>query len=337
MDGPTLKWFKRISLGVVALAGVAVILGIAFEQWSRWSVARDYQPTGQLFEVDGRAMHLYCAGSGEPTVVLESGLDIGGSLAWVTVQPEIAKTNRVCSYDRTGILWSDGRDESPTANQITARLHTLLGIASERPPYVLVGHSLGGPLTMVFADRYRDEVDGVVLVDSSHPEQKKRFSPEVMEAMGGPPPAFIAKTMAATGLLRLLESGPMDGVPDETQVALKFFPQSLSGLLSEFAAIDEIFGKPFEAGSFGNLPLIVLTAGKLPDESPPAMTPELEAEFSKVWSELQIELTALSINGEQRVIDDATHYIQYDNPNAVIGAIRDILASIEVSTLGGQE
>jgi pimeloyl-ACP methyl ester carboxylesterase len=188
---------------------------------------------------------------------------------------------------------------------------------------------------MIFADRYRDEIKGVVLVDSSHPEQEKRFSPEAVEAMGGPPPAFIVKTMAATGLLRLLKSGPMDGVPDEAQVSLKYQPQSASGILAELAA-EEIFGEPFEAGSFGDLPLIVLTAGKSPDELQPGMTPEIDAEMSKVWSELQIELTALSTSSEQRVIDDAEHYIQYDNPDAVIQAIRDVLTTIDATPTGDQ-
>ena len=329
-----LKWIKRIALGVAALTGVVIVSGVFFEQWSRWSVARDYQPVGQLFEVDGRSMHLYCIGAGEPTVVLESGLDIAGSQAWALVQSKIANTNRVCSYDRAGILWSDGRDEAPTADQITENLHLLLGIASERPPYVLVGHSLGGPLAMAFADRYRSETKGVVLVDSSHPAQTKRFSPEAVAAMGGPPPAFLAKTMAATGFLRLLESGPMEGVPDEAQVALRYLPQSVNGILAEFEAIEEIVGAPFEAGSFGELPLIVLTAGKLPDELPPGMTAELIEEVSNVWSELQIELTALSTSGEQRVIDDATHYIQYDNPDAVIQAIRDVVTASQKDIRG---
>ena len=321
------KWIKRIALGAGVLAGVLVVFGIAFEQWSRWKVSREYPPIGQLFEVDGRYVHLYCSGTGAPTVVLQSGLDALGSLSWASVQPEIAKTNRVCSYDRAGILWSDGRDNLPSANQITERLHSLLGVASEKPPYVMVGHSLGGPLTMVFADRYRDEIEGIVLVDSAHPAQESRFSPELITAMGGPPSPLILKVMAATGLLRLLDSGSADGDPEEVQLALKYFPQSVRGVLSEIAAMEEMLGEPYEAGSFGELPLIVLTAGKLPDELPPGMTPELTEEISNVWSELQIELTALSTSGEQRVIDDATHYIQYDNPDAVIAAIRDVVTA----------
>jgi pimeloyl-ACP methyl ester carboxylesterase len=332
-----LKWIKRIFLSLFALVGVAVITGIVFEQWSRWSVAREYQPNGQLYEVDGRAMHLHCTGAGEPTVVLQSGFGFDGSLSWVLVQPEIARTNRVCSYDRAGLLWSDGSEEAPTAKLIAERLHTLLGIASERPPYVLVGHSLGGPLTMVFADLYRQEAKGVVLVDSSHPEQMKRFSPEAVEAMGGLPSPIVANTMAATGLLRLLESGPIDGFPDETQVALKYLPQSVPGLLAESAAFETIFGEAHGTASFGDLPLVVLTAGKEPDELPSGMTPEIAADISRVWSELQIELTALSTNGDQRVIEDAEHYIQHDNPDAVIRAIRDVVTSIGISATGGQE
>ena len=321
------KWIKRIALGAGVLAGVVVVSGIAFEQWSRWKVSREYPPIGQLFEVDGRSMHLNCSGTGAPTVVLQSGLDILGSLSWVSVQPDIAETNRVCSYDRAGILWSDGRDELPSANQVTERLHSLLGVASEKPPYVLVGHSLGGPLITVFADHYRDEIEGIVLVDSSHPAQMSRFSPELITAMGGPPPPLIAKVMVATGLLRLLESGSAEDFQDKTQAALMYLPQSIPGMLSEFAALEEMLGEPFEAGSFGNLPIVVLTAGKLPDELPPSMTPELKADWAEVWSELQIELNALSTNSERRVIDDATHYIQYDNPDAVITAIRDVMTA----------
>ena len=125
----------------------------------------------------------------------------------------------------------------------------------------------------------------------------------------------------------MLDSGSADGDPEEVQLELKYFPQSVRGVLSEIAAMEEMLGEPYEAGSFGELPLIVLTAGKLPDELPPGMTPELTEEISNVRSELQIELTALSTSGEQRVIDDATHYIQYDNPDAVIAAIRDVVTA----------
>jgi pimeloyl-ACP methyl ester carboxylesterase len=90
------------------------------------------------------------------------------------VQPEIAKTTRVCAYDRAGMGWSEPGPEPRDARQISGELHTLLEGANIEGPYVLVGHSTGGLHARMYADRYSDEVAGVVLVDSSHPEQFTR-------------------------------------------------------------------------------------------------------------------------------------------------------------------
>ena len=331
-----MKWLKRGLFGLLALAGVALVAGIAFEQWSRWSIARNHQPTGQLYEVDGHRMHLHCTGAGGPTVVFQSGFGIDGSLSWALVQPKIARSNRVCSYDRAGILWSDRRDDEPTAQLIAGRLHTLLGIASEDPPYILVGHSLGGPLSMVFADLYPQDTIGMVLVDSSHPNQFERFSPELEAVIGDFPPPLLVRIAAATGLLRLATPGFSEGFPDEVQVAFEYFPQSTPGMLSEFASLERLLGGAQEITTFDDLPLVVLTAGRLPEELPPAMTPDLVDEMSRVWNELQAELAALSTNAERRVIDDASHYIQHDNPDAVINAIQDVVSATKISDVDDQ-
>ena len=328
-----LKWVKRIFLGLLVFTGAALLTGFGYEQWSRWSIARDFQPNGEMFEVGGRAMHLHCSGSGEPTVILESGLSPDGSLTWVLVQPEISKTHRVCSYDRAGILWSDTLDEAPTANNTAERLQRLLSTAGENPPYVLVGHSLGGPLTMVYADRYRQEVEGIVFVDSSHPEQMQRFPEEAVNAMPGPPPALVTRFLAESGLMRLFRSGPFDGFPEEAQFAIKRLPQTMPGIVAELDALETILGEAGSTANFGEIPLIVLTAGKQPEEYAPGMTPELADEMWQVWSELQVEHLARSTNSEHRVIDDAGHYIQFDNPDAVIRAIRDVLNRIEDASI----
>ena len=81
-----LKWTKRISLGAVGLVLLLVVAGLGYEQWSRWATARDFPPPGILVEVGGARSHLYCAGEGSPTVILESGLDFGGSQSWETVR-----------------------------------------------------------------------------------------------------------------------------------------------------------------------------------------------------------------------------------------------------------
>jgi pimeloyl-ACP methyl ester carboxylesterase len=181
---------------------LTVFAGIAFEQWSRRDAESRFPPPGKMVDVDGVAFHLFCTGNGTPTVIFESGLDTDGSLGWSNVQPTIAELTRACSYDRAGIMWSAPLNGERDAKTIANELRMLLANASEAPPYVMVGHSLGGPLVRAFADvAGPDAVSGVVLVDSSHPEQLKRAP----VPQGGGPPATQLRVLAATGVLRLLD------------------------------------------------------------------------------------------------------------------------------------
>ncbi len=179
------KWFKRIgfAVGVLPVALVLLVLAgsVVARQIGRFRAEHDFPPPGRLVEVDGRVSHLYCTGTGSPTVILESGLDDLGSLSWSLVQEELRHTSRVCSYDRAGVMWSEPGKEPRDAGRIADELHALLTVASEAPPYVLVGHSMGGVLVRVFDQRYPGEAEGLVLVDSAHPEQETRFPSEVRQ------------------------------------------------------------------------------------------------------------------------------------------------------------
>ena len=102
-------------------------------------------PPGRLVDVGGRRVHLYGTGKGSPTAILESGAD-SFSIDWARVQPELAKRTRVCSYDRAGYGWSDPGREWDTVEQVAHDLEIALNNAGERPPCVLVGHSMGGSI-----------------------------------------------------------------------------------------------------------------------------------------------------------------------------------------------
>ena len=134
-------------------------------------------PPGRFVEVDGVRMHLVCTGHGTPTVVLDSGLS-NSWLHWYKVQPGVAKFARVCSYDRAGLGWSEPRPGSRTSRAIAEELHTLLRNAGVAPPFVLVGHSMGGLNMQMYASLYRSEVAGMVLVDSVHADQRRVFGAE---------------------------------------------------------------------------------------------------------------------------------------------------------------
>lgn len=324
------RWIGRIAVGLTALAVVTVICGFGYEQWSRWSLAHEYPPSGRLVEVDGRSMHLNCTGSGTPTVILEAGLGQDASMSWHAIRPEIAAISRVCAYDRAGYLWSDRADGPATASAIAGRLHALLEKSPERGPYVFVGHSLGGLLTLVYADKYPDDVHGVVLVDSSHPEQVDRLPREVIELISmKPKERFLMSVTAEIGVMRFANRPPEDA-PDARKLLHAFSPGSVRYLLDELDAFATICDEAGRARGFGDMPLIVLTATELPEWVESRLTAEVLSEQKATWSDLQRDLVMLSTVGEHRVVSDATHYIHHDNPGAVVDAIRDVVETIRL-------
>ena len=145
---------------------------------------------GRLVSVGQHRLHLYCSGSGSPTVLLEAGMG-GNHLDWIRVQPEVAKTTRVCSYDRAGYGWSEPGPKPRTAERISAELDALLHNAEIDGPLVLVGHSFGGMLSLYHAGRYADRVAGLVLVDSMHPKQFDRFEEAGIEVPAEPTRGII--------------------------------------------------------------------------------------------------------------------------------------------------
>ena len=137
-------------------------------------------PPGNLVDAGGFRMHIYCVGRGTPTVILDSGLS-DSWLSWHKVQPLVAEFTRVCSYDRAGLGWSDSSPKPRTSKVFVQELHTLLQNAKVAPPYVLVGHSMGGYDVRLFTSLYPSEVAGMVLVDATHPDLFDRL-PKLKQA-----------------------------------------------------------------------------------------------------------------------------------------------------------
>ncbi|MBZ0296633.1 MAG: alpha/beta hydrolase, partial [Anaerolineae bacterium] len=149
------RWLIRVVVLVVGL----ILAGTIYESVSEAADIQAYPPLGQMVDVGGYRLHINCTGAGSPTVVIEAGLG-GWSLPWNAVQEEVAKTTRVCTYDRAGMGYSEATPLSRTAQQFAYELHTLLERANVEGPYVLVGHSLGGLTVRIFAHDYPTEVAG---------------------------------------------------------------------------------------------------------------------------------------------------------------------------------
>lgn len=313
---PSWRVTKRIAFGVVGFLVVALVVGALYQIITTRLDEGKYPLPGQIVDVEGRSLHLNCTGEGTPTVILESGLG-GGSLDWSLVQPEVAKFGRVCSYDRAGIAWSASGEGSRNASQITDELHKLLDAAHIAPPFVLVGHSIGGVYVQMFAARFPDEVAGVVLVDSSHQDQLSRI-PGI--------PAFVPylyKAAASVGIARIVNA--LEDFPNLTAEAkakragLYSHTHSVYANADEMAAIPdslaELRDSPMQLGA---KPLIVLSRG-LSDGA----SPETEA----AWRMLQTELVKCSTSGKHVIAQKSGHYVQFFQPDLVIDAIRQVLRS----------
>jgi len=319
---------RRITVGAVVLVAVALLAGLAFEQWARWSVARRAPPVGEMVAFDGRSSHLHCTGEGAPTVILEAGLDAAGSQAWVRVQPQIARVTRVCSYDRAGVLWSQPRSGPRDARRITDELHALLAAGSESAPYVLVGHSLGGLLSRVYAGRFPADVVGLVFVDASHPEQMERLPTEVVEMMSAGHPPLLSRVLAATGVLRLIDATSPDLPEEARDVVRAHLPTSLGGMLAELDALEAIAYQAADTGPLDDRPVVVLTAGSDEQYGDTGLSDAVLADLHDAWLVLQAELAELSSNSRHRIVADASHYVQWDDPDAVVAAVLDVVRAV---------
>src|SRR5215208_837342 len=177
MSTTSRRFMRRIGRAllwlIVALLALAVF-GAIYQAIATERAERAYPPPGEMVDVGGYSLHINCVGQGSPTVVLDGGLG-EWSAQWVLVQQEVSDTTRVCAYDRAGMGWSQSGPEPRDAKQVAGELHALLEGAGIDGPYVLVGHSFGGLYMQTYAARYPEEVVGVALIESSHPEQFSRL------------------------------------------------------------------------------------------------------------------------------------------------------------------
>jgi pimeloyl-ACP methyl ester carboxylesterase len=297
-------WTRRVLLvlvvALVVLGGTGAIyqaVATAFDQ-------RAYPPPGQLVDVGGYSLHINCMGQGSPTVILEGGL-AEASPFWGWVQPGAATTTRVCAYDRAGLGWSAPSPKPRDASTMAEELHTLLQRAKVAGPYVLVGHSFGGKYVRLFAAQYPSDIAGVVLVDSSHPDQFARTPAGTQQYDTTAHIATVFPLLARLGILRAIGYPAIDpALPEQQQAMLKtqlWTAQLADTFRDEYLVTPTTDAQVRATGDLGALPLVVLTATD--HGYPPASAAEME----EYWRGLQAELVHLSSNSVQRIVAGATH------------------------------
>lgn len=340
--------FSRIiRLGLWLVLILAFLLGAGY-LYQRQTTLADFEQVpapGSRVDVGGYSLHIYCTGEGEPTVVVDAG-NGDFSVGWRGIQPEVAKFTRICTYDRAGYGWSDPSPKPRTAIVMAQELHTLLANAGVAPPYILVGHSLGGYNVRMFADLYPAEVAGMVLVDAGHEDQFDRFPPEYARLNEQQASYLnVMAFMARFGILRVLGNTSRGAnlappqvlkLPEEAQpvyLMLMSHPAYFDTTLAEGKSLPEIIAQMRETGNLGDLPLIVLTAEQTLDPAilqAIGLPPDFDtAGIQQTWLELQAELALLSTHSEHVIVKDSNHAIQLDQPGAVMDAIRRLVEAVK--------
>lgn len=288
------------------LLAVAIVLGLSLalvidvwraggpDGWlARRGLLPPYDGRGSLVDIGGRRLYLDCRGQGSPTILLESGMG-DGAAGWSPVIGPLAATTRTCAYDRAGRGASDPRGRHTLADAADD-LRAVLAAAGEVPPFVVVGHSLGGDHARVFADRFRAEVVGLVLVDSFSPDLQER---EIHPLLGPLRPEYDAQLTSLRDLVARVED--LDWLSSETQLR----GTDLAGLAIE-----------------------VLRA--------PRAEPRLDAatndRIAAAWEAAYGSLAPGTVRYE--IAWDAGHIIQADRPDLVIAAARRLVGAS--TSLGG--
>jgi pimeloyl-ACP methyl ester carboxylesterase len=337
--------------GPVDVIALIAALAIAFPAGTARAQAEASEPPlpppGRMVDLGGWRVHLHCTGQASdstPTVVLEAGAG-GFSVDWSLVQPESAGSARVCSYDRSGLGWSELGPRPRTLRQVAWELHTLLERAGERAPFLLVGHSYGGILARQYVFTYPEEVVAIVFSESGHEEGTVVLRGDQMVRLvetatgaavplprtSGPlreselPPAIRQQIEAAARAMAPRANDPPRNLlpPDAQRMRAWAFAQ-----VKHWATNDNLFegeelavqldrwrGKPYP---LGDLPVLVLSRGRAGSDA------EVEAEHRRN----QAELVGLSRSTRQIIAQRSGHEIHIDEPEVVVGAVRELLARV---------
>ncbi|MCR8630154.1 alpha/beta hydrolase [Paenibacillus radicis (ex Xue et al. 2023)] len=310
------KWLKRLWKTVII--GLVVILlllgsGAIYEQVGVRKDLKSYTPSGKLYKVDGKNMHLFTGGQGDVTVVFASGL--GTANPYVDFSPlyeRLAPYVKFAVYDRFGYGYSDTTDKKRNIDTITNEIHELLKASGQKPPYLFVGHSLGSLETLRFAQKYPGEVKGIVMVDGGSPEYYYNDTDPVIDG-------FSKKLLIKTGVIRMLFS--FDSVIESSRSirnGLKFVPDDLKkiDLTASLLKLDNANIED-ELRQFKVNAKVVLDDKNAFPFPLTVLTSDYLGVSNDVWNKYEAEFTSWSLQAKQYVVKDTEHYIHQYLPDLV--------------------
>jgi pimeloyl-ACP methyl ester carboxylesterase len=310
------KVTERIVLSEVVLLATALAGSSAFNAIALYCFRAVNPPPGAFYTVNGYRMHINCAGSGAPTIVLEAGLG-DDALIWGKVQPVLAETTRVCAYDRAGLGWSDPAPGPRDADHIAGELHGLLLEAKVNGPIVLMGHSMAGLVMRDYATRYPADIAGIVFVDATTPLAGRYLPPaiEATRASSDGPRWVLLRLAFVLGLPRLVGvcSRPTPGFEAQAGKSLAEDTCHLHAgvAAAEEESIDLSGQETVHTGPYGELPILIFS------QDPLTMSAHGSAVWTKAWNQMQEDLKKLSTRSRRIIAKGSGHHVQIDRADLI--------------------
>jgi len=316
---------------IIILSSIFVfiaLLGFIFERIAQRQALTQFPVPGQLINVGDYQLHLYVTGESndKPTVILEAG-NGGFSTQWVHIQNELSKHMQVISYDRAGYGWSDASPNHVDLTQNVQDLQNALDQLGIEPPYIFVGHSMGGLFNLSYASQYPDNIVGMVFVDSTHPDMWQHFPVEMMQQQDTMIGLMQLMRIASNfGLMRLFH--PLQSVvvdlpqqEQESSLALSANPTYINTFLEEAKIVRDLPNSMPAKADLSNFPLLVLSANSVPEGQ------TMPEGVFEIMHGLHQEFASESNKGNWRLMDGANHYsIIMDETYArqIVQAVLDI-------------
>lgn len=327
----TFLWIRR---GILLLVILAVLIGSGFvyEGVASWSNKKNYPMPGELVDAGGYRLHVQTVGNQPVTIVLEAGSG-ETSLSWGDIPKELSEDFTVVSYDRGGYGWSERANSKRSGENIVKELHHALQEAGLPGPYLLVGHSLGGMYTRLFAETYSDEVIGLVLVDARQEDDEKYTAPiYAKEKFQSKPSADVLALLKNSGVLRLFQNVLLEGMIEKEEQG-RFINVTASP--AYFHAVEEE-GKYSTAledilrgQDLGDLPVRVIARGLAPDYAAVGVTDKAAAQIEQIWREGQEAMLSISSNSKLVIAEQSGHMVMKDQPELVEDVIRELIDDIK--------
>lgn len=302
------RWTTRVLVGLGSLIVVTALTGAAYESFATRRDLAVTPPPGQLVDIGGYRLHLWCSGNGAPAVILDTGLG-GSSAGWHAVQPDVARFTRVCSYDRAGMGYSDPGPSPRTARRIASELAKLLDRSGIAGPVVVVGASIAGFTARVFASDHAERAAGLVLVDASHEA----------DAHEVPRMARLVPFLSTIGVFRIFGVSfgeSVESLPPSVRryaQATRFRAAGYQAAADEIIHIGETVSEVRSSRRKLTIPVVVVTGARGAGEN---------------WRQLQQDLISLSERGCLMIAPQSGHVVSVDQPEVVVDAIRRVVETV---------